>query len=106
MIIDDFDLLSAGFRPSETHSKLIVDPNAVQSLSIPFEPLQTIPRWNAKVIQPPCDLQLAKLATCHRSYFAKTLYRNPLGQSLRIGTPKAFYHQTIITCRVINVKRF
>jgi hypothetical protein len=106
MIIDDFDILSAGFRPSETYSKLIVDPNAVLSLSVPFEPLQTIPGGNAKVIQPPRDLQLAKLTTCYRSYIGKTLYRMPIGQSLRIGTLEAFYHGTIITCGVINVKRF
>jgi hypothetical protein len=50
MIIDNFDVLGAGISPSETHPELIVDPDAVQSLSSTLKGFQTIPEWNAKVI--------------------------------------------------------
>jgi hypothetical protein len=96
MIIHDFDVISAGIGPSKTQPELIVDPDAVLSLPITFEPLQTIPRWNAKVIQSPRDFELAKLATGHRGNVGKTLYRMAFGQSLRIGTSKGFYHGKII----------
>ena len=62
MIVDDFDVLSAGIGPSETQAELIIDPDAVLSFPIAFKGFQTIPGWNAKVIQPPCDFQLPKLA--------------------------------------------
>ena len=97
MIIDDFDVLSAGIGPSETHPELIVNPDAVLSFSISLKSFQTIPRWNAKIIQPPSDFQLAKLASRHRGKIGKTLYRIALGQGLRIGTPKGFDHEKIIT---------
>jgi hypothetical protein len=97
MIIHDFDVISAGIGPSETQPELIVDPDAVLSLPIAFEPLQTIPRWNAKVIQPPRDFELAKLATGHSGNVGKTLYRMAFGKSLRIGTPKGLDHGNIIT---------
>jgi hypothetical protein len=97
MIIHDFDVLSTGIDPSETQPEWIVDPDAVLSLPITFEHLQTIPRWNAKVIQPPCDFELSKLATSYRGNVRKTLYRMALGQSLRIGAPKGFDHGNIIT---------
>ena len=62
MIVDDFDVLSAGIGPSETHPELIADPDAVLPLPVALKGRQTIPGWNAKVIQPPCDFQLPKLA--------------------------------------------
>ena len=97
MIVHDFDVISAGIGPSETQPELIVDPDAVLSLSITFEPLQMIPRRNAKVIQPPRDFELAKLATGHHGNVRKALYRMAFGQRLRIGTSKGYDHGKIIT---------
>jgi hypothetical protein len=75
MIVDDFDVLSAGIGPPETYPELIVDPDAVLSLPIAFKGFQTIPGWNAKVLQPHRDFQLAKLAAGHYSKIGKTLHR-------------------------------
>jgi len=105
MIIDDFDVLSARIGPSETHPKLIVDPNAVLSFPVAFKGFQTIPGWYAKVIQPPRDFQLPKLAARHRGKIGKPLYRIALGQGLRIGTPEGLDHGRIITRCANNVKR-
>jgi hypothetical protein len=97
MIIDDFDVLGAGISPSETHPELIVDPDAVLSLSIAFKGFQTIPGWNAKVIQPSRNLQLTKLAAGYRGNIGKTLYRIAFAKGLSIRTPEGFYHRTIVT---------
>jgi len=43
MIIDDFDVLSAGIRPSKTQPELIVYPDAVLLFSIASKGFQTIP---------------------------------------------------------------
>jgi hypothetical protein len=67
MIVDDFDVLSAGIGPPETHPERIVDPDAVLSFPIAFKGFQTIAGWNAKVLQSPRDFQLAKLAAGHCS---------------------------------------
>jgi hypothetical protein len=105
MIIDDFDVLSAGISPSETHPELIVDPNAVLSLPIAFKGFQTIPGRYAKVLQPPRDFQLPKLAARHRGKIGKPFYRIALGQGLRIGTPEGLDHGMTVTRCVNNVKR-
>ncbi len=97
MIVDDFDVLSAGIGPSETHSELIVDPDAVLPFPIALKRFQTIPGWNAKILQPPCDIQLAKLAAGHHGKISKALYLVALGQGLSVGTPKGSDHQRIIT---------
>ena len=98
MIIDDFDILSAGIGPSETHPELVIDPDAVLSFPVTFKSLQMIPGRDAKVLQPSGDFQLSKLTP--RSTVAssrKPLYRIALGQSLRIGTPEGLNHGIIIT---------
>jgi hypothetical protein len=97
MIIDDFDIFSAGIGPSETHPELIIDPDAVLSFSIAFKSFQTISGRNAKVIQPTRNLQLAKLAAGHCSKLSETLYRIAFGKGLRFGTSKGSYHRTIVT---------
>jgi hypothetical protein len=106
MIIDDFDVLGAGTGPSGTHPELIIDPDAVLSLSIAFEGFQTVPGRNAKVIQSTRNLQLTKLAAGYRGNIGKTLYRIAFAKGLSIGTPEGFYHRTIVTRCVINVKCF
>jgi hypothetical protein len=97
MIIDDFDVLGAGIAPSETHPELIVDPDAVLFPSIALKGFQTIPGRNAKVLQPTRNLQLTKLAAGCRCDICKTLYRIAFAKDLSIGTPKGFYHSTIVT---------
>ena len=45
MIINNFDIFSARISPSESHSKLIIDPNAVLPAPVPCERFKAIP-WN------------------------------------------------------------
>jgi hypothetical protein len=105
MIVHDFDVLSTGIGPSETHSELIVDPDAVLSFPVAYKGFQTIPGWNAKVSQPTGNLKLTQLAAGYRGNIGKTLYRIASSQRFRVGTPKGFDHGLIITHCVINVKR-
>jgi hypothetical protein len=79
MIIDDLDVLSAGICPSETHPKLIVDPDAVLSFPFAFKSFQSIPGRDAKVFQSPRDFQLSKLTSSHRGKIGKSLCRIALG---------------------------
>jgi len=44
VIIDDLDILRPDFRPAEAHSPLIVDADAVLSLTISYQRLQPIAR--------------------------------------------------------------
>ena len=78
MIINDFDVLSAGIVPSETDPELVVDPDAVLSFPVAFKSFQTIPGWDAKVLQPPGYFQLPKLTPGHCGEIGKTLYRSSL----------------------------
>jgi hypothetical protein len=106
MIIDDFDVLSAGIGPSETHPELIVDPYAVLSFPVALKGFQTIPGRDAKVPQSPRDFQLPKLSAGHSGKIEKTLCRIALGQGFRIGAPEGLDHGIIVTRCANNVKRF
>jgi hypothetical protein len=106
MIIDYFDVLSAIVSPSKTNSVLIVYPDTILAFSIAFKGFQTIPGWNAKIIQPTRDLYLTKLSTGNRGKIGKTPYRITLGKGFSIRTPKGLYHGITITHCVNNVKRF
>jgi hypothetical protein len=106
MIIDHFDVLSAIVSPSKTNSVPIAYPDIVLTCSIAFKGFQTIPGWDAKVIQPTRNLYLTELSTGNRGKLGKTPYRIALGKSLSIRTPKGLYHSTTVTHRVNNVKRF
>ncbi len=105
MIIYDFDVLGAGFGPSETHPELAVDPNAILSFPVSFKGFQVISGGNAKVIEPSGNLQLAKLAASHYGKIGKALDAIALCQSLRVGTPEGFDHSRIVTQSVNNIKR-
>jgi hypothetical protein len=66
MIINDLNIFGSGARPNETAAELIVHANAVLSGTIPNQRFQTIAWRYAKVVEPPSDLQLPKLASRDR----------------------------------------
>ena len=59
MIIGDLDIFSASFRPTETHAKLIVYPDAMLPRPITFKGFQTVSRWHPQIVQSTCDFQLS-----------------------------------------------
>ena len=63
MVIDDFRTMSAILKPHETYPPLIVNTDAVLSLSVVLQRLKTIPRRHSQAVQLCCGVQLKKLST-------------------------------------------
>jgi hypothetical protein len=59
MIIHDFDVFGACFRPPEAQTELIVYTDAVLAGPVSFKTLQSIAGWYAQVLQSTGDLQLS-----------------------------------------------
>lgn len=92
MIINDFDIFSAGIGPSETHPELVIDPDAVLSFSVTFKSFQMISGRDTKVLQSSGNFQLPKLAPGHSGKISKPLYRIALGKSFGIRAPEGLDH--------------
>jgi hypothetical protein len=65
MIIHDLNVFSASACPTEADTKLVIDPNAILFCPITFEPLQSVPRRYAQIIQSVGDLQLAQFSSSY-----------------------------------------
>ena len=104
MVINYLHRFSAGSRPTEAETELIVDPNAVLSGAVSLERLKPIARWHAQIIEPLGDLQLAQLAP--RYSFDVDKASDPLTTRKRrcVGIGKGDDHIRIVTCGVTNVK--
>lgn len=61
MVINDFDIFRANFRPPEAQSKLLVNPEAVLASAITTQSFQSIAGRYFKVLQLICELKLAEL---------------------------------------------
>jgi len=61
MIIDNLCVPDAAFRPSKTDPILTVDPDTVLALSIPFQCLQVVARWNPKILDALCVVENKQL---------------------------------------------
>src|SRR5579875_2833619 len=62
MVVNDRPLLWSGGGPHEADPPLVVDPDAVLTGPITFECLQSVARWDMKVIERHRGSQLTKLA--------------------------------------------
>lgn len=51
MIVDHFNVTRPRVRPSETDPILVVDPDAVLTLTIPSKRLETVPWWYSQIVQ-------------------------------------------------------
>jgi len=65
MVIHDFYIFGASLGPSKADSELIVDPNAVLSLSRSLEGLEPILRGHAEVLKHVRLVQLVRLSASH-----------------------------------------
>ncbi len=79
MIVNNFDILRAHIYPAKTQLELIVDPNAVLSVSVAFEGFESVAWRNSKVIEPLRNLDLTDLPS-----------RNCLDRLIRCPRAKAF----------------
>jgi hypothetical protein len=51
VIVDNFDFMAITVLPDETNSELIIDPDAVLSLSVPLQDFKTVSRRYQQVCQ-------------------------------------------------------
>ena len=63
MVIDDFRAMSAILKPRETYPPLVVNADAVLSLSVVLQRLKTISWRHSQAVQLCCGMQLKKLST-------------------------------------------
>jgi hypothetical protein len=64
MVIDDLDIVSVPFIPSETDAPLIVDANAPLSFSIPSQFLKPAARWDKEKIMAGSAVNQGQFSKC------------------------------------------
>ncbi len=62
MVIHNFDIMSISITPDEADSPLVIDPDAMLSLSISFQRLKAVSRWDEQEVQVRCGVKLDKFA--------------------------------------------
>ena len=65
MIINNFDLIWPQVAPDETHTILLVDPDAALASTIPGERFEMIARRYAEFIQRDNGVQLIQFPRCY-----------------------------------------
>jgi hypothetical protein len=58
MVVDDFYILGAGGRPSETNTELAVHTDTILTGPVALEEFKAVAGRNAEVFDSGCDLQL------------------------------------------------
>ena len=106
MVINDFDIFRASFRPPEAQSKLLVNPDAVLASAITNQSFQPIAGRYFKILQLVCELKLAELPQRNPLKIHKAFNATPAGQFLGIPTLERDDHDSIVTQRVNDVKRY
>ena len=92
VVINDFDFGRTRPSPSETDTKLVVNPNTVLSRTIALERLQSVAWRYAQVAELTGNLKLPKLAARDGCDTRKPACAAPAGQCFRIGIPKRDNH--------------
>jgi len=65
VIVCDFDLTGISRLPSETDPVLIINSDAVLSVSVAPKPFQSIPWWNGELEEVPDVVDLVELSSSH-----------------------------------------
>jgi hypothetical protein len=60
VVIDDLNVVRIAVPPHKTDTPLVIDPDAVRPGAIALEHFQLIARRHAKILQPPCLMQVQK----------------------------------------------
>ena len=78
--------------PAKANLPLIVDPNAVLALAAPLQSLKPVPRWDSQIIQPPCLMQIQKLAPGDPLEGAESTNRPVIEESFSFAAPERADH--------------
>jgi hypothetical protein len=60
------DFSNASFQPYETDSPLIIDPDTVLTLAVPFERFESVGRRDAQISKTSGAVQHSQLSSCDR----------------------------------------
>jgi hypothetical protein len=92
MIVHNFHVGWAFIRPAEANPKLVVYSNAVLTLTLTLQRLQTIAGRRTQKLQSMCCIKLRQLPNRYISKARKPLTFSGFEQCLRIGTTEAIDH--------------
>jgi hypothetical protein len=106
VIVDDLYVVGVPFSPSEAQAPLVVDPDAVLSLSAAMQGFQAISRWRPQVTQIGGAVQLPKFSPCNALDGPKTSARLTPVKSPGFGGAERLNHQIRLTRLAFNVKRY
>jgi len=85
MIIRNLDFLGSGFRPSKTHSILIVDTDGKSAFPVTLQGFEPVPRRNTQIFQASGNLELPDLAPGDRFDRLEAFHATSPGQGSRLG---------------------
>jgi hypothetical protein len=106
VVVHDLNVVGIASHPSEADTPPVVDPDAPLTGPIATESLETVSRWNSKVIQSDRRVELSQLAQRNSLHVcAKPANRSPIKELLGILVTEAPDHRLIITPPVIIRKR-
>src|SRR5258708_6152374 len=92
VIIDDLYVLRGASSPSKTDPPLVVDPDAVLALALPFESLHPIPGNRSQVIQALRRVKTFQSGPRRISNTSKPWYFDPIEEPFRVPVSKGPYH--------------
>jgi hypothetical protein len=93
MIVYDLDIVGISVAPTKADPPLVIDPNAVLSLSITGQPLQPIAGRSAQVIKAAGIVNLHQLTVCCFDDVIRDAFDEaPLPRSFRGSIPKRLDH--------------
>jgi hypothetical protein len=92
MIIDDFNVFSAGFRPAEADAPLPIDSDAVLSGSISLERFQPIAGRHVQIVEICGNFKLSQFPARDCGHPRKSLDAVSFRKSLSVGARKGSNH--------------
>ena len=106
MVVDDFNVKEIVAVSRKANAVLIVDSNAVLSLSVSLELFQAVPRRDAKILHASCIVNQDQLAQRDSLDGLRQLFGEDLMIYLfRFRVSKALYHSLIIHAARVYVKQ-
>ncbi len=106
MVINNFDIFRASLGPAEANPELFVDSNAVLTLAVAMQWLQHISGRYTQIIQLACSLELPNFPQGNSLKVDEARDTASACQFLGILTLERYDHGSMMTGRVINVKRY
>jgi hypothetical protein len=105
VVINDLNAFRAFFGPDEADTPLIVDANAMLTLTIALQGFQAIARWRTKKFQCRRTVELLKFPLCDGQDVSESGNPPSLEEGLGIGALESKDHEVIILRLTFNVKR-